>query len=72
VGGAKRKNIARLMDITRKLEILTDTAKYDSSCASSGSEERAEKLAPNNDFLKSLHDMNQSTAAKPTEECRQS
>ena len=72
MGGAKRKNIARLMDITRKLEILADTAKYDASCASSGAEEPSAKPAPNNPYLKLHHDMNQSTAAKPTEECRQS
>jgi DNA polymerase len=33
-----------------------------------GTEERPAKPAPNNAYLKSLHDMNQRTAAKPTEE----
>jgi len=35
-------------------------------------EERPAKPAPNNAYLKSLHEMNQSTAAKPTEESGQS
>jgi predicted DNA-binding helix-hairpin-helix protein len=60
------------MNITRKFENLADAAKYDASCASSGAEERTPKPAHNNAYLKSLHDMNQSTAAKPTEKYRQS